>query len=190
MEQRQAVRISVQLRARLLRDDEHDDPLPLGADELARVIAEVDDAPTAPWQGWHDGTPREPAGGGRHRTRRPHSESGIVCSCPRGAASGKHLAHSARGVADGSGPVFALAIDGEVADLSRHGLFLRTSQALPLGAFTTVCLDLPDDSIRLRAQVVRVERGERPGLGVRFIAEQPSRRQVANYLMRCHAHGA
>jgi hypothetical protein len=50
-------------------------------------------------------------------------------------------------------------------------------------------LELPEDSIRLRAQVVRVERGARAGLGVRFVAEQPSRRSVANYLMRCHAHG-
>lgn len=199
MEQRQAVRISVQLRARLLRDDEHDDPSqPLHSPvELARVIAEVDDGrdegPTAPWQGWHDGGVREAAPAHR-RARRSHTESGIFCSCPRSATNGKHLhdehgGHHPRPVAEGSGPVFALAIDGEVADLSRHGLFLRTSQTLPPGTLTTVCLDLPDDPIRLRAEVVRVERGARTGLGVRFVAEQPSRRQVVNYLMRCHAHG-
>lgn len=201
MEQRQAVRISVQLRARLLRDDAHDDERPTGPPDavdadLARLLAEAGCEDAAPWQGWHDGTPRESAahlGHAGHATsrssRRSHSESGIVCSCPRSATNGKHLHNGHRALAEGSGPVFALAIDGEVADLSRHGMFLRTPQALPPGTFTTVCLELPDDQIRLRAQVVRVERGARTGLGVRFVAEQPSRRQVANYLMRCHAHG-
>lgn len=164
-------------------------------------------------QGWHDGSPYDagaPRAAHGKSSRRAHTDSGIVCSCARtGGGSHAHARGRRAATAGGSsstggsmnGPVngsmngpmnssvFALAIDGHVDDLSRHGLFLRTPQTLPPGTSATVCLELPGDRVCLRAQVVRVERGARSGIGVRFVAEQPSRLQVANYLMRCHAYG-
>ncbi len=83
-----------------------------------------------------------------------------------------------------------LAIDGTVDDLSRNGLFLRTPQSLPPGTEATVCLELPDEQVMLRGEVVRVERGHRSGLALQFAREQQDRRPLVNYLMRCHAHGA
>lgn len=83
-----------------------------------------------------------------------------------------------------------LAIDGTVDDLSRNGLFLRTLHTLPPGTEATVCLELPEEQVMLRGEVVRVERGRRSGLGLQFAIEQQDRRPLVNYLMRCHAHGA
>lgn len=142
MEQRQAVRIPVQLRARLSGDEQ--------------------------LSGW---------GRGHQRLA---TDTGIECSCgirgtPHHHASGK--------------PSLGLEIDGLVEDLSRHGMFVRTAETLPPGTPATVCLELPERQVMLRGQVVRVGRGERIGMGVRF-AEETDRRQVVNYLMHCHAQGA
>jgi hypothetical protein len=136
MEQRQAVRIPVQLRARLLHDDGGLDPA-------------------------------------------------IECGCSEAVHHGSHT-HGVR--ANGSG-LLLLAIDGLVDDLSRTGMFLRTPQSLPPGTSATVCLELPGEQVTLRGQVVRIERGARAGLGLQFAGEQPSRRLLVNYLMRCHAQG-
>jgi PilZ domain len=143
MEQRQAVRIPVQLRARLLGDEA--------------------------LSGWGRGH------------RRLATDTGIECSCSSRGAPHHHAA---------SKPSVELSIDGLVEDLSRHGMFLRTAETLPPGTPATVCLELPEMQVTLRAQVVRVGCGERVGLGVQFAGAEPDRRQLVNYLMRCHAHGA
>ncbi|MEZ4360668.1 MAG: PilZ domain-containing protein [Kofleriaceae bacterium] len=78
---------------------------------------------------------------------------------------------------------------GEVEDLSRHGVFLRTAAALPVGSMTTLHLELPEQHVTLRAQVVRAERGRRAGIALRFVGPV-DRRAVANFVMRCHAGAA
>lgn len=152
MEQRQAVRIPVQLRARLLHEE---------------------------------GRPARPATAVAYQ-RRPTTDHEIVCSCSSAGHHGPREAQLVRG----EGGSMPIAIDGTVDDLSRNGLFLRTPQTLPPGTETTVCLELPEEQVMLRGEVVRVERGRRTGLGLQFSREQQDRRLLVNYLMRCHAHGA
>jgi PilZ domain len=99
-------------------------------------------------------------------------------------------------------------IEGMVEDLSRGGLFLRTADplkpmgkprsgglavprarlsAIDVGAAGIVRLTLPEEALDLRGEVVRVERGERCGLGLRFVGPLATRRALANFLMQCHA---
>ena len=117
--------------------------------------------------------------------RRSTTDHGVECGCSQAV---HHGSHTHRALAEGSG-VLPLSIDGLVDDLSRTGLFLRTPQTLPPGTAAMVCLELPEEQVTLRGQVVRIERGARNGLGLRFAGEPPDRRLVVNYLMRCHAHG-
>lgn len=153
MEQRQAVRIPVQLRARLLHEE---------------------------------GRPARPAAAVAYQ-RRPTTDHEIVCSCSSAGHHGPREPHPLGWLEGGAMPI---TIDGTVDDLSRNGLFLRTPQTLPPGTETTVCLELPEEQVMLRGEVVRVERGRRTGLGLQFSREQQDRRLLVNYLMRCHAHGA
>jgi uncharacterized protein (TIGR02266 family) len=76
-------------------------------------------------------------------------------------------------------------IDGLVEDVSRSGLFLRTSDPIQEGSEAELDLDLPGEStLRLAVEVVRVERGPRGGMGMRFVGTQERRRSLANFIMR------
>jgi hypothetical protein len=78
-------------------------------------------------------------------------------------------------------------IEGVVEDLSRGGLFLRTQAAIAVGVAGLLRLRLPEDALEVRGEVVRVERGARCGLGLRFVGASASHRTLANLLMQCHA---
>ena len=79
-----------------------------------------------------------------------------------------------------------MVIDGTVEDISRNGVFFRTSKAMTAGASTELQLDLPgESSVQLTAQVVRVADS---GMGLRFVGvAERGRRPLANFIMRCHA---
>lgn len=175
MEQRQSVRIPVQLRARLLHEDGRQEAMRDGRrggydDSNVVTSASIASQPSSNWT---------------KSQRRSTTDHGIECGCSQAVHHGSHT-HGV--LAAGSG-LLPLAIDGLVDDLSRTGLFLRTPQTLPPGTSAMVCLELPEEQVTLRGQVVRIERGTRTGLGLQFAGEQPNRRLVVNYLMRCHAHG-
>jgi uncharacterized protein (TIGR02266 family) len=76
-------------------------------------------------------------------------------------------------------------IDGLVEDVSRSGLFLRAARLVHAGSRLEIDLDLPgEETLRLSAQVVRVERA---GMGVKFVGDRDdSRRPLANFIMRQH----
>jgi len=77
-------------------------------------------------------------------------------------------------------------IDRVVEDVSRNGMFLRTSEAIAEGSSAEIELDLPGESpLCLAAEVVRVEQGE--GLGLRIVVDGHDRRPLANFIMRQHA---
>jgi PilZ domain len=179
MEQRQAVRIPVKLHAQLVRDDERDarwGRRPRRATTSSEIECGCGSNSTA--------CPAHHHGAGRGEGR--HASAGLSLVPERSEAPGRSSAP---------------AIVGVVEDLSRTGLFLRTQHTLPPGTSTTVILELPLElseeavgavgavgRVCLHGQVVRVGQGARAGLGVHFASEQPARRQLANYLMRCHAH--
>ena len=84
-------------------------------------------------------------------------------------------------------------IDGLVEDVSRSGLFLRTSSAIDEGEAAELDLDLPGEStLRLAVEVVRVVRGPSGvGLGLRFVGPTgPTgpRRTLANFIMFMFQH--
>ncbi len=85
--------------------------------------------------------------------------------------------------------VDGLVIDGLVEDVSRSGLFMRSPRHLEAGAAAELDLDLPgEERLRLTAEVVRVERGERRGMALRFVGDiERHRRPLANFIMRQHA---
>ena len=80
-----------------------------------------------------------------------------------------------------------IIIDGLVEDVSRNGLFLRASHSIQEGAAAALDLDLPGEApLRLAVEVVRVERGPRRGMGLRFGGQKERSRSLANFIMRQH----
>ena len=82
-----------------------------------------------------------------------------------------------------------LVIDGLVEDVSRSGLFMRAPRQLDPGASAELDLDLPgEETLHLKAEVVRVERAPRQGMALRFVGDfERHRRPLANFIMRQHA---
>ena len=87
--------------------------------------------------------------------------------------------------------VEGLVVDGLVEDVSRSGLFMRVPAHLDLGSAAELDLDLPgEETMRLTAEVVRVEHEPQPGIGLRFVGDTDrQRRPLANFIMRQHAVG-
>lgn len=80
-----------------------------------------------------------------------------------------------------------VVIDGLVEDVSRSGLFLRTASPISEGSAAELDLDLPGEGpLRLTVEVVRVERGPRGGMGLRFVGAPARSRPLANFIMRQH----
>lgn len=82
-----------------------------------------------------------------------------------------------------------LVIDGLVEDVSRNGLFMRSPRQIPPGASADLDLDLPgEETLHLKAEVVRVENEPRAGMALRFVGDiERHRRPLANFIMRQHA---
>ena len=82
-----------------------------------------------------------------------------------------------------------LVIDGLVEDVSRSGLFMRSPRQIDPGAAADLDLDLPgEETLHLRAEVVRVEPEPRAGMALRFVGDtERHRRPLANFIMRQHA---
>ena len=82
-----------------------------------------------------------------------------------------------------------LVIDGLVEDVSRSGLFMRSPRHLDPGASAELDLDLPgEETIRMMAEVVRVEHEPRTGMALRFVGDvERHRRPLANFIMRQHS---
>lgn len=82
-----------------------------------------------------------------------------------------------------------LVIDGLVEDVSRSGLFMRSARHISPGASAEIALDLPgEQTLHLRAEVVRIEGAPREGIALRFVGDvERHRRPLANFIMRQHA---
>jgi PilZ domain len=80
-------------------------------------------------------------------------------------------------------------IDGLVEDVSRSGLFMRSPRAMDPGSSAELDLDLPGEAtLKLMAEVVRIEQGARPGMVLRFVGDiERHRRPLANFIMRQHS---
>lgn len=75
-------------------------------------------------------------------------------------------------------------LDGLVEDLSRSGLFMRVPSWIGVGSSAEIVIDLPgSESLKLMAQVVRVDRG---GMGLRFVDQDRTQRSLANFIMQQH----
>jgi uncharacterized protein (TIGR02266 family) len=80
-----------------------------------------------------------------------------------------------------------IVIDGLVEDVSRSGLFLRASDSIQEGTEAELDMELPGEApLRLAVEVVRVERGSRRGMGLRFVGQHEPSRPLANFIMRQH----
>jgi hypothetical protein len=81
-------------------------------------------------------------------------------------------------------------IDGVVEDVSRSGMFLRAPKLVATGSSAEIQLDLPGEApLHLNAEVVRLEHSpERAGMGLRIMVDADDGRQLANFIMRQHAH--
>jgi uncharacterized protein (TIGR02266 family) len=107
-----------------------------------------------------------PVGRARHLSRQ-HRRVVVRCGC--------WLDHA-------SATVF-----GSTVDLGHGGLFLRTALPMPEGADVRVTLRLPGvpDAVVAQAKVVHrvaAEHGDRPGLGVRFVAVERGRALLEGFL--------
>ena len=82
-----------------------------------------------------------------------------------------------------------LVIDGLVEDVSRNGLFMRSPRQMDPGASAELDLQLPgEETLHLKAEVVRVEHEPRQGMALRFVGDiERHRRPLANFIMRQHA---
>ena len=85
--------------------------------------------------------------------------------------------------------VDGLVIDGLVEDVSRSGLFMRSPRQMDPGSSAELSLDQPgEERLQLTAEVVRIERSPRVGMGLRFLGDvDRGRRPLANFIMRQHA---
>ena len=86
--------------------------------------------------------------------------------------------------------VDGIVIDGLVEDVSRSGLFMRAPRAMQPGAEAELDLDLPGEAetLKLTAEVVRVELEPRAGMALRFVGDiERHRRPLANFIMRQHS---
>lgn len=81
-----------------------------------------------------------------------------------------------------------LSLDGRAADLSRHGLFLRSEFLDHIGERAKVTLDLPGEQpIMVSGRVVRVVEDDptQAGMGITFAALGPKvRRALANFMIQ------
>ncbi len=88
----------------------------------------------------------------------------------------------------------AVTLSGWVANLSRHGMFLRSEFLDTMGAQASMEVRLPGEQapIALAGEVVRVvEMPGRSGMGIRFREIDPSAlRKLANFMIArsVHAH--
>lgn len=66
---------------------------------------------------------------------------------------------------------------------------MRSPRLIDPGASADLDLDLPgEETLHLRAEVVRVEHEPRAGMALRFIGDiERHRRPLANFIMRQHA---
>jgi hypothetical protein len=82
-----------------------------------------------------------------------------------------------------------VVIDGLVEDVSRNGLFMRSPRQIDPGYAADLDLDLPgEETLHLRAEVVRIEHEPRAGMALRFVGDiERHRRPLANFIMRQHA---
>ncbi len=81
----------------------------------------------------------------------------------------------------------AVTLSGRIANLSRHGLFLRSEFLDTLGAQANLAVRLPGEAIpiALAGEVVRVvEKPGCSGMGIRFRAIEPQAlRKLANLML-------
>jgi hypothetical protein len=80
----------------------------------------------------------------------------------------------------------AATIEGFVTDLSRLGMFLSSSFLDAPGASGVIEVVLPNAAqpLFLRGEVVRVDTGSQPGMGIRFgTLPDEVRRPLANFMM-------
>jgi hypothetical protein len=81
-----------------------------------------------------------------------------------------------------------LVIDGLVEDLSRSGLFLRAAQELGPTSKLELEIDLGEETLHLEAEVVRIQKAPKVGLGLRLVGDPDhNRRSLANFLLKQHA---
>ncbi len=87
--------------------------------------------------------------------------------------------------------VAGLVFDGLVEDVSRSGVFLRVPRTIRPGTAAELDLDLPgEQTLKLTAEVVRIEHEPRAGVGLRFVGDcDRASRPLANFIMRQHAVG-
>ena len=80
-------------------------------------------------------------------------------------------------------------IDGLVEDVSRSGLFMRAPRHILPGESAELALDLPgEETLRLVAEVVRIQHEPHVGMALRFVGDsERGRRPLANFIMRQHA---
>lgn len=66
---------------------------------------------------------------------------------------------------------------------------MRSPRQIDLGASAELDLDLPgEETLHLKAEVVRVEIEPRAGMALRFVGDiERHRRPLANFIMRQHA---
>jgi len=80
-----------------------------------------------------------------------------------------------------------VVIDGLVEDVSRNGAFMRAPEQFQPGSSAEINLQLPEESVQLMAEVVRVEEGHRPGMALKFAGSLAhSRIPLANFIMQQH----
>ncbi len=86
----------------------------------------------------------------------------------------------------------AVTLSGHVANLSRHGLFLRSDFLDTAGARANLDVNLPGEpgAISLSGEVVRVvDRAGVSGMGIRFRKiDSQDLRKLANYMIERSVH--
>lgn len=78
-----------------------------------------------------------------------------------------------------------VVVDGFVEDVSRHGMFMRSALRIEPGSPAEIVLELPEEDLHLKVQVVRVDQGDRAGIALRFSGHR-ARMPLANFIMQQH----